>query len=92
VSSLVSYDSSTEVFCLFRPRPKKEAMLSGNAAERDSRGEIGGDVRGCDLHPGPDRSYLDGANIRVIGSERCIGTVVISNAKQSVVVVVVACL
>jgi hypothetical protein len=44
-------------------------MLSGNAAERESGGEIGDNMRGCDLHPGPDRSYLDGANMRVIGGE-----------------------
>jgi hypothetical protein len=69
VSSLVSCASSTDVFCLLRPKPKNEAMLRGNAAERESRGEIGDNMRGGDLHPGPDRSYLDGANMRVIGGE-----------------------
>lgn len=70
---------------MFRPKPKNDAMLSGNAAERDSEKVVGVDVRGCDLHPGPDRSYLDGANMRVIGSEECTWKVTISDTGQGVV-------
>jgi hypothetical protein len=43
-------------------------MLSGNAEVRTSAGETGDDVvRGCGLLAGPERSYLDGANMRFIG-------------------------
>jgi hypothetical protein len=44
-------------------------MLSGNAAERRSRWDVGDDVRGCNLQPGPDSSYLDGAEMRGIGRD-----------------------
>jgi len=68
VSSFVSCASSCGLFCRFRPRPKKEAMLSGKAVVRTSAGEMGDDVvRGCGLLAGPERSYLDGANMRFIG-------------------------
>jgi hypothetical protein len=69
VRSFVSCASSTGLFCLLRPRPKNEAMLRGNGGERTSKAEVGVDMRGCDLHAGPDRSYLDGANMRFMGSE-----------------------
>jgi hypothetical protein len=52
-----------------RPRPKNEAMLRGNGGVRTSKAEVRVDVRGCDLHAGPDRSYLDGANMRFMESE-----------------------
>lgn len=44
-------------------------MLSGKAVVRTSAGETGDDVvvRGCGLLAGPERSYLDGANMRFIG-------------------------
>jgi hypothetical protein len=69
VRSLVSCASSVGLFCLLRPKPKKEAILSGNAAERRSKADVGDDVRGCGLIAGPDRSYLDGASMRFMGSE-----------------------
>lgn len=41
-------------------------MLRGNAGERRSRWDVGDEVRGCSLQPGPDSSYLDGAEMRGI--------------------------
>lgn len=68
--SLVSRASSDGLFCLVRPKLNIEAMLSGNAVERRSRGKVGDEgVRGCILQPSPDRSYLVGANVRVIRNE-----------------------
>jgi hypothetical protein len=73
VSSLVSRASSAGLFCLLRPKPNNEAMLSGNGAERRSRGDVGDeDVKGCDLQPGPDRSYLAGAVMRCIDTKQCL--------------------
>ena len=70
VRSLVSRASSEGLFCLVRPKPNMEAMLSGNAVERRPRGDVGDEeARGCNLQPSPDRSYLLGAVIRVIRSE-----------------------
>jgi hypothetical protein len=71
VRSFVSCANSCGLFCRFRPRPKKEAMLSGKSAVRRSWGETGDDVRGCDLFAGPGRSYLDGASIRFIEGKGC---------------------
>jgi hypothetical protein len=67
VRSFVSCASSCGLFCLLRPRPKKEAMLSGNAAMRRFAAGAGDNVRGCGLLAGPERSYLDGANMRFMG-------------------------
>lgn len=69
MSSLVSCASSTGLFGRLRPRPKKDAMLSGNDGERRSTAEAGVEGEGCSLHAGPDRSYLDGAKMRCMWSE-----------------------
>lgn len=69
VSSLVSWASSAGLFCRLRPRPKKDAMLSGNDGERRSTAEVGDEEEGCSLHAGPDRSYFDGAKMRCMWSE-----------------------
>ena len=48
--------------------PKNEAMLSGKAVERKPRGDVGVEMlRGGNLQPSPDCSYLAGAAVRVIG-------------------------
>ena len=48
---------------LFR---KRKAILSGmgNPPERRSKKDIGGDERGCNLQPGPDKFYLDGGDMQ----------------------------
>jgi hypothetical protein len=56
----------------------RNAMLSGNAAERRSRWDVGDEDEG--LQPEPDSSYLFGAGMRVIGSEY-------KSQKRSVIVV-----
>lgn len=87
VRSFVSCASSCGLFCRFRPRPKKEAMLSGKGALRRSWGKTGDDVRGCVLFAGPGRSYLDGASMRFIEGKGCSRRVRISSTGLSVVFV-----
>ena len=63
-------------------------MLSGmKPPERRSKWDVGDELRGCNLQPGPDKFYLDGDDMHATTSQkycRVSGVVIVSQGCSAV--------